>query len=764
MKMLHFAYLNQFQLFIFVSMLFLPFQLAVQAQPNGKWQNGVDTIASGLLPQVNEMDWSIADPSSVSDSDAYIPIGYSPDNSLAYYLGHFHRLANGVRDSEPNRGFIDIHVWRRAEHQQPENARIMENILSLVWMYTRDEPWNPYYGDEATRLRIETAIEYWAGLQDENGHFGEGWITSGRDKTLFAIKYFGEILYRLKEGPEINHDVYELLRESVRKSIRLALTDADYWEQGINYSNQYGNLFGGTMAYLKLFDDPQITMDLKKRMLMMDEFQSTAGYMSEGLGPDWGYFFGTHNGNFFMAWQYARDMEIDGIDLAELVCDQYSKTIEWLAYNAVPDGDLFYLNRGIETRQTQNHFDRLETPLSEVVPLARAFNVTQDEYEDRLAWSRSKLDEEWGNPPPLRHNFHGYKPADFLFRGYDMWYPSETQRQDAYKQLPYIASDHFNHQRMDERTESMYTYVRRPNYYAAFNSGPILRGRQRMGLGLIWHPVAGAVFQSTSGIDDEAWGTVLLGDNLLIESGSPNPAFFKINGEVVEPQSGVHDLPDGDLKATYGGHVSRQLDKSVTFEEEQIHVSVDFQDEEQRFAELIPLMLDKNDRLVIKGNSAVFTRDEEIILVISFTGADQIQISQARQEGHLRRTWVLASAKGSLDYAINFDGEPLSTSTVDHPETLPRKVELLQNYPNPFNPATIIPFTLTEESRVQIEVFDAMGRRVAIVTDRNYAPGRHEINWDASEVSSGVYVVRLSMNSGDHNLPVKKERAITILK
>jgi hypothetical protein len=729
----------------------------------------VQTQTRGLLngeylTEVNEMDWSIADPSTVSDSDAYVPIGYSPDNSLAYYLGHFHHLANGVRDSEPNRGFIDIHVWRRADHNIHENARIMENIVSLAWMYTRDEPWNPYYAEEATRMRLEAAIEFWASLQNEDGDLTAGWtLTSGRGITLFATKFMSEVLNRLKDGPPIDPDVYELARNGTQKAIMLTLNNEEFWEQGINFSNQYGNVFAGALGYLNLYEDDQMANDLRKAMLEMDDFLSSAGYMSEGLGPDWGYYFGTHHSNVFMAWHYGRDRVIDGTNMGDLIRDEYELTTEWLSYNAVPDGDLFYLNRAIETRQTQNHFDRLETPLSEVVPLARAFNVTQEEYENRLSWSRSKLAEEWGSPPVLLNTFNGYTPYDFLFREFYQWYPTEAQRQEAHKQLPYKASDHFIHQRNDNVTGSTYTYIRRPNYYAAFNSGPTVRNQQRLGLGLIWHPEAGVIFQSPSGDDGEAWGTRLLGDNLLIESGSPNPAFFEINGEVVEPQSGVHDLPDGDLKATYGGHVSRRLDKSVTFKEEHIQVSIASHNEEQRFAEQIPLMLDQDDQLEVKGNHAVLTRDGKVILVITFTNADQIATSQAQQEGHLRRTWVLAIGTRELSYTMSFDGEPVSTSAVPELQQ-PPKAELLANYPNPFNPSTIIPFTLTDESRVQMEVIDTMGRRVAILTDRIYDAGRHKIIWDASEVSSGVYIVRLSMTTGDLNLPVKNERAITLLK
>jgi hypothetical protein len=773
--MLHIIYFNKlyqsknarllFYVFTFFLTLFLPFQLAVQAQPNEKLQNGVDTIVNGPLPQVNELDWSIADPSSVSDSDAYIPIGYSPDQSLAYYLGHFHRLANAVRDSDPNRGFIDIHVWREASHQVPDNARIMESTLSLAWMYTKDEPWNPYYGDEATRLRMEAAIKYWLNFQDDLGFIGERDLQ--RNDTFYFIKYMGQTLSLLHIGPSIDSKILDKMSESLRKAIIFVLNDDDYIAHAQQLSNQFTNLIAGSMAYLTLYEDTQVAKELKRKMLNNADYQSETGYLPQGpYGPDWGYYFGTHNINFHMMWHYGYDMAIDGIDLGEIIIDIYNKATDWLAYNAVPDRELFYLNSAIETRQTRNHFNRLETPLSKEVPLVRAFNVTREEFENRLSWSRSKLANEWSSPPALQNTFNGYTPSDFLLREFENWYPTQAQRKEAHEHLPYIANDRFNHQRVDDRTKSTFTYIRRPNYYAVFNSGPILNNKQRLGLGLIWHPKAGLVFQSSSGDDGNAWGTRLLSDKLLVESGSIYPTLFEIEGGVIQPESGVHDLADGELKVTYGGNLSRYINKILRFEEERIQISVSMTGREQEIAEQIPLMLDEKDNLAVEGNHVVLTRDEEVIMVISFKGVERILTSQAQREGHLRRVWVMGiSSNGSLEYTLNFDGKPLSTSTIEQPEALPRKAELLQNYPNPFNPSTTIPFTLTQKSQVQIDVYDSLGRQVKSLTNQPYEAGHHKLQWNSSGLASGLYIVRMVIgNLSTGSETIQFERKITLVK
>ncbi len=75
---------------------------------------------------------------------------------------------------------------------------------------------------------------------------------------------------------------------------------------------------------------------------------------------------------------------------------------------------------------------------------------------------------------------------------------------------------------------------------------------------------------------------------------------------------------------------------------------------------------------------------------------------------------------------------------------LPEGFALEQNYPNPFNPATTIPFSLSDDSDVTLEIYNMLGQRVATLVDGYLASGRHEINWNASDQPSGMYIYRLT--------------------
>ena len=84
---------------------------------------------------------------------------------------------------------------------------------------------------------------------------------------------------------------------------------------------------------------------------------------------------------------------------------------------------------------------------------------------------------------------------------------------------------------------------------------------------------------------------------------------------------------------------------------------------------------------------------------------------------------------------------------------IPRSFKLYQNYPNPFNPATLIRFSVpagnTLHQNVRLVVYDILGREVAVLVNENKLPGEYNVRFDASGLSSGVYICRLQ--AGDYS-------------
>ena len=85
----------------------------------------------------------------------------------------------------------------------------------------------------------------------------------------------------------------------------------------------------------------------------------------------------------------------------------------------------------------------------------------------------------------------------------------------------------------------------------------------------------------------------------------------------------------------------------------------------------------------------------------------------------------------------------LASNESDNTLELPSTFSLNQNYPNPFNPATVISYQLPVSSSVKMEVFDLTGRSIATLVDGVMPAGYHEVSFDASGLSSGIYIYRI---------------------
>ncbi len=129
-------------------------------------------------------------------------------------------------------------------------------------------------------------------------------------------------------------------------------------------------------------------------------------------------------------------------------------------------------------------------------------------------------------------------------------------------------------------------------------------------------------------------------------------------------------------------------------------------------------------------------------------------------------TWI---GDGNLDGTLEFDSIQLSYTPgqenigVYHIDNLrvvdrnyldintperqhPSALALLPNYPNPFNPWTTIPFTLVESAQTTVTVYNLRGELVTTLFSGRLGAGYHETRWNASDVSSGVYLIKLESN------------------
>jgi|GEM_PF-2540995 len=101
------------------------------------------------------------------------------------------------------------------------------------------------------------------------------------------------------------------------------------------------------------------------------------------------------------------------------------------------------------------------------------------------------------------------------------------------------------------------------------------------------------------------------------------------------------------------------------------------------------------------------------------------------------------NAFGDGDWSDTWEFTTMALVSNEDEPGIPVEFNLSQNYPNPFNPATTIHFDLPESGDVALQVFDLLGREVAILVQDRMEAGHHRVTFDASSMASGIYIYRL---------------------
>jgi hypothetical protein len=109
-------------------------------------------------------------------------------------------------------------------------------------------------------------------------------------------------------------------------------------------------------------------------------------------------------------------------------------------------------------------------------------------------------------------------------------------------------------------------------------------------------------------------------------------------------------------------------------------------------------------------------------------------------------SFVDASASGRVFYRlkqVDFDGQFEYSNIIEVNAGVPKTFALEQNYPNPFNPSTAISYQLPVAGNVSLKVFDMLGKEVATLVNARQEAGAYTVNFNANNLSSGVYFYRL---------------------
>ena len=152
----------------------------------------------------------------------------------------------------------------------------------------------------------------------------------------------------------------------------------------------------------------------------------------------------------------------------------------------------------------------------------------------------------------------------------------------------------------------------------------------------------------------------------------------------------------------------------------------------------------------ISGQASFASQHE---FTVTFGLGDALSADSLRVEWPSGRVSLLGDIAANQRLTVREDST-LFLPPADAP--LPESFYLAQNYPNPFNPETVIRYAIPREGRVQIQIFDASGRKVRTLVDTFAPAGSGQVRWNGRNdsdklVSSGIYFYRLSFEGMTQN-------------
>lgn len=106
----------------------------------------------------------------------------------------------------------------------------------------------------------------------------------------------------------------------------------------------------------------------------------------------------------------------------------------------------------------------------------------------------------------------------------------------------------------------------------------------------------------------------------------------------------------------------------------------------------------------------------------------------------------LGFSNGDINSVLNKEFEKLPVINGNYSDVstnTPINFELKQNYPNPFNPVTKIDYSVAKAGIVKLTVFNSLGRKIKVLTNKYHSSGNYTINFDGKGLASGTYFYRL---------------------
>jgi hypothetical protein len=136
--------------------------------------------------------------------------------------------------------------------------------------------------------------------------------------------------------------------------------------------------------------------------------------------------------------------------------------------------------------------------------------------------------------------------------------------------------------------------------------------------------------------------------------------------------------------------------------------------------------------------------------------------TKCKTGGQVDETWQNPSYMTCAILAKTYPVVPVSVEDNTN-TTTPSDFALQQNYPNPFNPVTMISYQIPMTSDVELSIFNQLGQKVATLVSGVQSAGVHTVDFDASNLTTGVYFYRIDVQSSD-GTKYSKARKMVLMK
>lgn len=149
---------------------------------------------------------------------------------------------------------------------------------------------------------------------------------------------------------------------------------------------------------------------------------------------------------------------------------------------------------------------------------------------------------------------------------------------------------------------------------------------------------------------------------------------------------------------------------------------------------------------IYRGTQAGFTPSASNLIATYETHATTVRFNDAEYDGNTAYYYIIQVVDNGGNKVFS---KEVNTTTDITDEAVPTVYSLSQNYPNPFNPSTTIKFGIPQAADVTVKIYDILGQEVKTLMNRNLAAGFHTVNFDASNLISGMYIYRIQANGVD---------------